>query len=143
MYSYIWDLCSRICNWLLGWKRIKHSSKCNELVIDYYDGPLLSYLTEVDYFGNPRRDSNGHPAPEIICMREKGDWFLGAEISPQEKQLFNAGKIDLRSLFLNHSLYKIVPEIYGYYKITPFNENISENFLPEEGYYLDSEGRLS
>lgn len=135
MLSNIKRLCSRFYNWVSRRQRpvTPYWGGVSD-ILEWYDGPQLVYMTELDYYGNP--------IAELICVLQKEDWYLGAILTPALKEKFNTGKIDLRSIYESQPLCRVTPELFGYYKIVPIESPIKEEYLPLPGFYLDSEGRV-
>ena len=96
---------------------------CVKKVLDWYDGPVL-WL-----------ESRGGDQT-YICMREQEDWYLAAQVTPEEKESFLEGKLDLRTIYETHDCFAFLPYFdRPIYRIALPKDKITEKFLPSPGYF--------
>jgi hypothetical protein len=107
------------------------SLKLNKILV-YYDSPQLFIA----------KDEVG---TKFICLNvtqeDVEEKFIGVAISDEKLEQFIFGKIDLRSIYLSPQLsYYLIMKFESeniLEVITTDNKKISENYLPEEGFYLE------
>lgn len=95
-------------------------------VLDWYDGPVL-WLEK-------------RSGKTFICMREAEDWYLAAQVTPDEKAMFLKGKLDLRTIYETHPCYAFLPCFdYPVYVFPLTKDKITEKFFPAPGYFYRQE----